>query len=274
MPHAQRRQPLPGALAVPRGQCRQHPARAGQRVGGVARAHVGDAEGRQQRVADELLQAAAVAEDLLLHAAVEGAQHRHHLFRRHVLGQRGEADQVGEQHADGLAAHATQRLVALGQRRPRPWARSSGRGSTRSRSASARSATRMRERRTSSASPAPTTTGTRCTSFSNFSIETKFGSRYVASRPLGRSGPVTESVTVPGRVTTHRNASVHAPAPHSPVHSKQPRPEGERHLHQQDEEEQEARVAQRHRRRQRTVANGLGAMRTAASSQRSTSVNR
>ncbi len=40
---------------------------------------------------------------------------RHDLLRRHVLGQRGEADEVGEEHPHRLPAHAAQRLVALGQ---------------------------------------------------------------------------------------------------------------------------------------------------------------
>ena len=87
----------------------------------------------------------------------------------------------------------------------------------RSRSASARSATRMRERRTSSASPAATTTNAMI-SLSYLSSETKFGSRYMVS-PLGRSSAGALPVATPGRVTTHRNASVHATAPHSPVHS-------------------------------------------------------
>ena len=76
---------------------------------------VRDAERREQRVADELLQAAPVPEDLLLHPAVVVAQQRHHALGRHLLGQRGEADEVREEHADRLPPHAAKRLVALGE---------------------------------------------------------------------------------------------------------------------------------------------------------------
>ena len=73
-PHLQGSQPGRLPLDVPGREGRQHAAGARQGVGRVAAAGVGDAERRQQRVADELLQAAAVAEHFLLHAAVEVAQ--------------------------------------------------------------------------------------------------------------------------------------------------------------------------------------------------------
>jgi hypothetical protein len=57
-----------------------------------------------------------VTEHFLLHAAVEVPQQRHDFLRRHLLGHGGEAHQVREEHAHRLPAHATQRLVSLGQR--------------------------------------------------------------------------------------------------------------------------------------------------------------
>ena len=89
--------------------------RAGQRIGRVSRAGIRHAERGEQRVADELLETPRVPEDLLLHAPVERPEQRHHLLGRHLLGERGEADEVGEEDADRLPAHATQRLVARGE---------------------------------------------------------------------------------------------------------------------------------------------------------------
>ena len=54
---------------------------------------------------------------------------------------------------------------------------------------------------------------------SYFSTETKFGSRYDGeqARQIGAGGGIGDGARAGSR--THRNASVHGAAPHSPVHS-------------------------------------------------------
>ena len=71
----------------------------------------GRAEERHHRVADELLDRAAVALELAAQALVVRRKHRAHVLRVEALGPRGEADQVTEEHRDDLA------LLARGRRR-------------------------------------------------------------------------------------------------------------------------------------------------------------
>ena len=96
----------PCALGVPRIERGEHAARARERVRRVPGTRVRHSERRQQGVTDELLETAAISEDLFLHSTVEGAEQGHHFLGRHLLGERGEADEVREEHADRLAPHA------------------------------------------------------------------------------------------------------------------------------------------------------------------------
>jgi hypothetical protein len=61
------------------------------------------AEERDDRVADELLHGAAVALELRAQPLVVRRQQCAHVLRVHLLGARGEPDEVGEQHRDDLA---------------------------------------------------------------------------------------------------------------------------------------------------------------------------
>src|SRR5437667_8003305 len=63
----------------------------------------GGAEGRHDRIADELLDRAAVALDLLAQAGVIGADAGLHVLRVLLLGGGGKADQVAEEDRDDLA---------------------------------------------------------------------------------------------------------------------------------------------------------------------------
>jgi hypothetical protein len=62
----------------------------------------GHAEDGHHRVADELLDRAALALDLLRHRLEVVAHHRPHVLRVHLLGARGRADDVGEEDRDEL----------------------------------------------------------------------------------------------------------------------------------------------------------------------------
>ena len=66
-------------------------------------------------VADVFFEAAAVLEDDPAHAVVEIAQEFDHALGRVLLGEGGEADEIGEQHGDILPAHGTQGFVPLGE---------------------------------------------------------------------------------------------------------------------------------------------------------------
>jgi hypothetical protein len=68
------------------------------------------AEERHDGVADELLHSAAEALELQTQAAVIGRKERAHVLRVELLGARGEADQVGEEHGDDLPLLAPGRL--------------------------------------------------------------------------------------------------------------------------------------------------------------------
>ena len=60
------------------------------------------AEHRHHRIADELLDRAAVTLDLLAQAGVVGADPRPHVLRVGGVGRSREADEVAEQHGDDL----------------------------------------------------------------------------------------------------------------------------------------------------------------------------
>ena len=61
------------------------------------------AEDRHHRVADELLDGAAEALELVPEAGVVRAEQRAHLLGIHLLGARREADEIGEEHGHDLA---------------------------------------------------------------------------------------------------------------------------------------------------------------------------
>ena len=69
---------------------------------GVVLVRHGSAEGGHDRVADELLDRAAVALDLLPQAGVVGTDARAHVLGVLLLGGGGEADQVAEEDGDDL----------------------------------------------------------------------------------------------------------------------------------------------------------------------------
>ena len=109
----QRRLAASRALGIPvrralRSSCR----RSASALAASSAPGVRQPEHGEDRVADVFLDRAAAGEDLRRHPLVELAQHRHHRFRRHGLGHPGEADDVDEQHGDGLPPHRAQRLVA------------------------------------------------------------------------------------------------------------------------------------------------------------------
>ena len=68
------------------------------------------AEHRHDRIADELLDGAAVALELGAHLRVVRLQQPAHVLRVHALGARGEADEVAEEAGDDLALLARGRL--------------------------------------------------------------------------------------------------------------------------------------------------------------------
>ena len=113
--HADLRRAGRTPFVVPAVEGGQHRSGGLQRIAGVAVRGVRHAEGRQHRVADEFLERAAASEHLPGHPAVKNPQRLHHRFGRHRLGERGEADDIGEQHRDVLAAHRSQRLVLPGE---------------------------------------------------------------------------------------------------------------------------------------------------------------
>ena len=69
----------------------------------------GRAEDRHHRVADELLDGAAVALELLAHVRVVAAELGRDVLGVELLGPRREADQVGEQDGDDLALSPSRR---------------------------------------------------------------------------------------------------------------------------------------------------------------------
>ena len=70
------------------------------------------AEERHHRVADELLDRAAEALELVAQVRVVGREHRADVLGIELLGARREADEVGEEDGDDLA------LLARGRGRP------------------------------------------------------------------------------------------------------------------------------------------------------------
>ena len=85
------------------GQPGAHAQRGAQRPGRVVLVHAGHAEGRHDRVADELLDGAALGLDLGAHGREEGAHDLLERFRVEPLAERGRAGDVREQHGHDLA---------------------------------------------------------------------------------------------------------------------------------------------------------------------------
>ena len=96
----------------------RHAKRGGHRVAGaVGVGHRGAPE-RHDRIADELVERAAVGEDDFDLRGKVLVQHRDHVFGARRFGERGEAANVGEQHADfaGLGLVAIVHVAAFDQR--------------------------------------------------------------------------------------------------------------------------------------------------------------
>jgi hypothetical protein len=107
-PHGERGEPGPAVLGVERGQRLLHGPGAPDRPLGVVGSGQGGAEEHQDRVADELVDQAAVLQDHRRHAAQVPVEHGDHHLRAQRLGQRREAAQVRHQdrHRPQLAAQA------------------------------------------------------------------------------------------------------------------------------------------------------------------------
>ena len=178
---------------------------------------------------------------------------RHDLFRRHVLGQRGEAHQVGEQHADGLSAHPAQRLVALGQ-----LVHDLGREVTRQVRALALGLGPLGDQ-DARASHQQRQPGRHDQERDDLALVLQHRDEV---RIEIRGQPARQIEPAPGR---DARAGHHPQEAERPRHrtaqtrpQQQARAKRERHLHQQDEEEHEVAVAQRYGRRQRDRSEGIG----------------
>ena len=66
-------------------------------------------EDRHDRITDELLDGAAVPDELIAHLRVVGAKERLHVLGVHLLGLCREADEVAEEHRHDLAFHSGDR---------------------------------------------------------------------------------------------------------------------------------------------------------------------
>ncbi len=109
-PRAERDERLPGVDAdaeLELGLLVEDPVADGERRAdgalGVVLVRDGSAEDRHHGVADELLDGAAEALELVAQAGVVRAEQRAHLLGVHLLSARGEADEVGEEDGDDLA---------------------------------------------------------------------------------------------------------------------------------------------------------------------------
>ena len=108
--HGQADAALALELLVQLGQRRLHIQRRAHRPLGIALLRGWDAEDRHHRIADELLDPAALARDRRREPAKVGPNDVAHILGIHCLGSGREAGHIGEQHRDLLAA-----LVERGQ---------------------------------------------------------------------------------------------------------------------------------------------------------------
>ena len=99
-------EPLRPAPGVPRDHFLHYGDRAIDAVRGVARPLVRSAEGRQQTIAEKLVEGAVVRKHRLLREAEKFAQQRHEFGGRRTRGETREIHDVGEQDGHRLGADA------------------------------------------------------------------------------------------------------------------------------------------------------------------------
>ncbi len=117
--HRELRLALAGERPVQLAQHRLHLEGRTHGALGVVLVGLRDAEHGEHRVAHELLEVSPVARDLLRQPIERAAHDRLHDLGVFLLGERGRADEVGEQRRRELPLHATRRRLGVERRRAR-----------------------------------------------------------------------------------------------------------------------------------------------------------